>query len=615
MAMMMSSEPIVPVSCQEPTSMLAPRRLTVMVSLDVAGFTRLVQEDERATLVAVTAIRQDLIDATLPDRNGHIFKTMGDGVLIEFPNVEDAVSWTVEFQEAMAVRNQSQPDKLIVLRAGIALADVYIAGEDRAGAAIAAVVRLQEAAPAGGIAMTHSVRWQLGKALVARFARVTKTLKGKDEPGEVWVWTTSGVADGDVTAAGPPRRPNGDGDQPSVVLDKPSLAVLPFQNMSGDPEQEYFADGIVEEIITALSRMSWLFVIARHSSFTYRGRAVDVQKVARELGVRYILEGSVRKAGTRLRIAGRLVDASTGAHLWADRYDGGLGDIFDLQDKVTASVVGAIGPKLERAEIERSRRKPTESLVAYDYYLRGIADLRPATREGSDVALRLLYRAIELDPHFATAYGVASWIYSWRRANTWVDDAAHERAETARLARRAVELGQDDALALAWGGYSLWQLRELDDAVAFIDRALELNPNLAVAWRASGWARISLGEPDLAIEHLARAMRLSPFDPMMPGVQLATAYAHFFAGRYDEASHWAIKAQRADTHLPAPRSVLAASSAMAGRLDEARMAMAALCQRFPTRRISNIHERLFVLRRSGDLARYVEGLRTAGMPE
>ena len=595
--------------------MPAPRRLTVMVSLDVMGFTRLVQQDERATSAEIAAIRRNLIDSTLQHRNGHIFKTMRDGALIEFRSVEDAVSWTVEFQEALAARNQARSDEPILIRAGIALTDVNIEGSDRPGAAMASVVRLQEAAPPGGIAMTHPVRWQLSKALAARFTRIIKTLKGMDEPWEIWVWTASGAADGEVTAAGPSQRLDGNGDQPPLVLDKPSIAVLPFDNMSGDRDQQYFADGMVEEIITALSRMRWLFVIARHSSFIYRDKAVNVKQVARELGVRYILEGSVRKAGTRLRIAGQLVDASTGAHIWADRYDGGLEDIFDLQDKVTASVVGAIGPKLEKAEIERSRRKPTESLDAYDYYLRGIADLRPATLEGSEEALRLLYRAIELDPHFATAYGVASWIHSWRRANRWVHDAAQERAETARLARRAVELGQDDALALAWGGYSLWRLRELDDAVAVIDRALELNPNLAMAWRSSGWARISHGEPDLAIEHLARGIRLSPFDPMIPGFQLATAFAHFFAGRYDEASFWATKAQRADPHLPAAQSVLAASDAMAGRLEQARTVMATLCERLPDRRISNLRERLFMLRRPRDLAKYVEGLRNAGMPE
>jgi adenylate cyclase len=385
--------------------MPAPRRLTVMVSLDVKGFTRLVQEDERTTLAEIAAIRRDLIDTTLQARSGHVFKTMGDGVLIEFPNVEDAVSWTLEFQEAMAGRNRRHPDKPILIRAGIALADVYIEGEDRSGAAIAYVVRLQEVAPPGGIAMTHSVRWQLGKALVARFTRMMRTLKGMDEPWEIWVWPSSGTADRDApTADRSWRTDRGDENDPAIP-DKPSLAVLPFKNMSGDPEQEYFADGMVEDIITALSRFKALFVIARNSSFTYKGRAVDVKQVGRELGVRYVLEGSIRKAANRVRITGQLVDTATGAHLWADRFDGGLGDIFDLQDQVTESVVAAIAPAVEKAEIERAKRKPTDSLDAYTLYLRGLAKLHQfANRQAHDEALRLFNSAIELDPDFASAY-------------------------------------------------------------------------------------------------------------------------------------------------------------------------------------------------------------------
>ena len=315
--------------------------------------------------------------------------------------------------------------------------------------------------------------------------------------------------------------------------DKPSIAVLPFENMSGDPEQEYFADGMVEEIITALSRMRWLFVIARNSSFTYKGRAVDVKQVGRELGVRYVLEGSVRKAANRVRITGQLIDASTGAHLWADRFDGGLEDIFDLQDQVTASVVGAIAPKLEQAEIERAKRKPTESLDAYDYYLRGMASFHQWTKEANNEALRLFYRAIELDPDFASAYGMAAWCYVWRKSNGWMTDRAQEIAEAARLARRAVELGKDDAVALAQGGHALaFVVGDLDGGAAFIDRALVLNPNLATAWLLSGWMRAYLGEPDVAIEHLARAMRLSPLDPILYQMQSGIAFAHFFAGRY-----------------------------------------------------------------------------------
>jgi len=282
-----------------------------------------------------------------------------------------------------------------------------------------------------------------------------------------------------------------------TLPDKPSIAVLPFKNMSGDPEQDYFADGMVEEIITALSRMRWLFVIASNSSFTYKNQAVDEKQVSRELGVRYVLEGSVRKAANRVRIIGQLIDATTGAHIWADRFDGELEDIFDLQDQVTASVVGAIAPRLEQAEIERARRKPTENLGAYDYFLRGMAKVYQWTRETNDEALRLFYRAIELDPDFASAYGQATWCYAWRKANGCVADLTFEIGETERLARRAVVLGKDDAFALCWAGYSLaFVVGEFDDGAAFMDRSLALNPNLARAWHLSGWVRIWVAKPE-----------------------------------------------------------------------------------------------------------------------
>ena len=278
------------------------------------------REDERAALAKVAAIRRDLINPTLRSRGGNVFKTMGDGVLIEFPNVEDAVSWTIEFQEAMAKRNLQHPEKPILVRAGIALADVYIDGNDRSGAAIAYLVRLQEVAPSGGIAMTHSVRWQLGKGLVARFTRVTKTLKGMDEPWEIWVWPSSASAGLATPALDPPRRVDREDRHPPLP-DKPSLAVLPFQNLSRDPDQEYFADGIVEEIITALSRVRSFFVIARNSSFTYKGKSVDVKQVGRELGVRYVLEGSVRRAAGKVRVTCQLIEAETNIHIWADRFE------------------------------------------------------------------------------------------------------------------------------------------------------------------------------------------------------------------------------------------------------------------------------------------------------
>ena len=405
--------------------------------------------------------------------------------------------------------------------------------------------------------------------------------------------------------------------QPLALPDKPSIAVLPFQNMSGDPEQEYFADGMVEDIITALSRFKALFVIARNSSFTYKGRAVDVKQVGRELGVRYVLEGSVRKAANRVRITGQLVDTATGAHLWADRFDGGLGDIFDLQDQVTESVVGAIAPAVEKAEIERAKRKPTESLDAYALYLRGLARFYQfANRQANDEALRLFNSAIELDPDFASAYGRAASCYVHAKGNGWISDTANEIAEVTRLAQRAVELGKDDAIALAASGYALaYVVRDLEVGAALIDRALVLNSNLAEAWYFGGWVKNWLGEPEAAIERFARAMRLSPLDPWVTGMRSGTAHAHFFLGRYDEAASWAAMALQDNPDFQPGLRIAAASNAMAGRPEQAHKAVARLRQLNPALRVSNLKDVLGPYRRAEDLSRYEEGLRRAGLPE
>jgi TolB-like protein len=404
--------------------------------------------------------------------------------------------------------------------------------------------------------------------------------------------------------------------RPTLTLpDRPSIAVLPFTNMSDDLQQDYFADGMAEEIITALSRLCWLFVIARNSSFTYKGRPVDVKQVGRELGVRYVLEGSVRKASNRVRITGQLIDASTGAQIWAERFDSAIEDIFDLQDQVTASVVGAIAPKMEQAEIERARCKPTENLDAYDYYLQGLAKVYEDTKHANTDALRLFYKAIELDPHYAPAYGMAAWCYAWRMMNGWMAQRANEVAETARLARQAVELGKEDAIALSMGGFALaLVVGDVEDGAAFIDQALVRNPNLAAGWLFSGWIRMFLGEPDVTVEHAARAIRLSPLDPFSFHAYALVGGGHLFAGRYDEASSWAEKGLRERPNWASSARVAAASHALAGRLDQAHKAMARLLEIDPTFRVSDFRI-ILRFRRPEDIARFEEGLRKAGLPE
>jgi adenylate cyclase len=584
--------------------MTVTRKLAAILAADVAGYSRLMGTDEEGTLERLKAHRRELIDPKIAEHHGRIVKTTGDGMLVEFASVVDAVRCAVEVQERMVERNTDlASDQRITFRVGINLGDIIIDGDDIHGDGVNIAARLETMAEPGTVCVSGGA-WEQARGKVPFGADDLgeHRLKNIERPVRVFR-----IASGAPATA--PRKP-------LPLPDTPSIAVLPFQNLSGDPEQEYFADGMVEDIITALSRYRWLFVIARNSSFTYKGRAVDVKQVGRELGVRYVLEGSVRKAASRVRISGQLVDGSTGAHLWADRFEGALEDIFDLQDQVTASVVGAIAPRLEQAEMERAKRKLTESLDAYDYYLRGTASLYQWTRESIDEALRMFYRAIELDPDFASAYGAAAYCYTVRKSSNWMTDREQEITETARLARRAVALGRDDAAALSAGGFALtFVVGDLDDGAAFIDRALSLNPNLAAAWHYSGWARIWLGEPDLAIEHLARAMRLSPLDPQIGAMQGTTAHAHIFAGRYDVASSWAGMALRERPDLSIALRIAPASHALAGRLNEAQNVLARLRQLDPTLRVSNLRDRLGPYRRPEDVARYEEGLRKAGLPE
>jgi TolB-like protein len=578
------------------------RRLTAILAADVAGYSRLMGADEEGTLAELKGHRRALVDPKIIENRGRIVKTTGDGMLVEFASVVDALRCAVEVQRGMAERNAVVPqDKRIEFRVGIHQGDIIIDGGDIFGDGVNVAARLEGFAEPGGICVSARVQEDIRGQLDISFEDAgEQRLKNIERPLRVYRVGPRGAA-----ASSRPALP---------LPDKPSIAVLPFQNMSGDPEQDYFADGIVEEIITALSRFRQLFVIARNSSFTYKGRAVDVKQVGRELGVRYVLEGSVRKAANRVRITAQLIDAFSGAHLWADRFDGGLEDIFDLQEQVTGKVVGAIAPKLEQAEIERAKRKPTESLDAYDYFLRGIAIAHSGQIEFAIEALQLFYKAIELDPNFATAYGMAAWAYLGRKSTGLMIDYGQEKIETERLARRAVELGKDDAVALGAAGFALgYVVGDLDSGIAYIDQALALNPNLAIAWSWSGWLRAWRGEPEAAVDHVAHAMRLSPRDPFLGVMQGAAASALFFAGRYDEAWSWAEKALRERSNLPNLRLV-AAIGALTGHLEEAKRAVARIRETQPALRVSNLKD-LLPIRRPEDLARYEEGLRKAGLPE
>ena len=568
--------------------------------------------DEVATLDALTA-RREILDGLIATHGGRIANTAGDSVLAEFGSAVDAVRCAMEAQAALAKANSSLPENHhINFRIGVHVGDVMVRAGDLFGDGVNIAARLQTLARAGGLCVSGVTYDQVRKILPLEFTDLgTQTVKNIEEPIRAYQVEARRQAASsalkDLASSGEAK--------PLALPDKPSIAVLPFPNMSGDPEQEYFADGMVEDIITALSQFKALFVIARNSTFIYKGRAVDIKQVGRELGVRYVLEGSVRKAANRVRITGQLIDATTGTHLWADRFDGTLEDVFDLQDRVTVSVVSAIAPKLEQVEIERAKHKPTERLDAYDYFLRGTASLHQGTKEAISEALRLFYQAVDLDPEFSAAFGMAAWCYVVRKVNGWMgDDLAQEVAETRLLAQRATELGRDDAVALCWGGYALsYVAGDVDGGRAYIDQALSLNPNLAAAWNFSGWIRIMLGEHQSAIDRFERALRLSPRDPTVFHMRTGIAYASLLAGQYDIASSVAREALRDQTWLGGLR-VLAASKALAGHLEEAREAMGRLLQVDPALRISNLKDRISPLQPE-DFAKYVEGLRKAGLPE
>jgi len=404
--------------------------------------------------------------------------------------------------------------------------------------------------------------------------------------------------------------------KPDLALsDKPSIAVLPFENMSGDPEQEYFADGMVEEIITALSRNKQLFLIALNSSFTFKGRAVDIKQVARELGVRYVLEGSVRKSGNRIRIAGQLIDAASGAHLWADRFDGALEDVFELQDQVAASVVGAIAPSVSQAEIERAKRKPTSSLDAYDYYLRAQAAHWERTRDATDQAIDLYEQAIALDPQFALAYALLAATFQQRKIWRWGTNPAEDASRAIAYAKSALRLGRQDPLVLAQSAIVLAAIGyEVELADSLLEEAIRLNPNGMLGWLGGGWTKTFLGDHRTAIDYFHRALRLSPLAPAIFFAHGGLAFAHFFLGNYEDGLKCAGAASRHHPDYVAAQRITMACHALSGNIEAARRLWEQTALLSPSDRVSKLRKRA-PFRRDQDLAKLQKAYRLAGMPE
>jgi adenylate cyclase len=545
------------------------RRLTAILAADVAGYSRLMGFDEVGTLKSLKSHRKELVDPAIAAHNGRIVKTTGDGMLVEFPSVVDAVTCAVAVQGKMAERNEGAVVK-ISFRIGINIGDIIIDGDDIFGDGVNVAARVESECEPGGVYLSGSAFDQVrGKTGFAFDDLGEKSLKNIDRPVRLYAVNHSGVtaakSSGEVAA------------KPLSLPDKPSVAVLPFQNMSGDPEQEYFADGMVEDIITALSRIAWLFVIARNSSFTYKGKAVDIKQVGRELGVRYVLEGSVRKAGNRLRITGQLIDAATGSHIWADKFDGAMEEVFDLQDRIAISVAGAIEPALLEQEIKRSRERLTDDLTAYDLALRARPYARSWTHEGALAGLALARRAIVLDPNFGNPLAIAAWCQAMLYAGGWAADLEAAKREGTEFAWRAARVAPNDSnvISLAAGALDLFD-EEYQPLLALIDQALARSPSSAFAWFWSGFLRLFTGSADTAIEHFEKSLRLDPRTPMRHFHQAGLGACYFFQRRFADAVAELESSHRQVPSYITASLVLAACYTHMGRLADARATIARL---------------------------------------
>jgi TolB-like protein/class 3 adenylate cyclase len=557
------------------------RRLAAILAADVAGYSRLIEADEEGTLGRLKALRAEIIDPNIAEHKGRIVKTTGDGLLVEFASVVDALRCAAEMQAALAESNAPlPPDRRVAFRIGIHQGDIVVEDGDIFGDGVNVAARLEGLAEPGGICVSGRVQEDAAGRLDLVFEDMgEQTLKNMARPVRVYRVRPESPLPSPPPLAGEGSARSarvGAAEPPALPLpDKPSIAVLPFANMSGDPEQEYFADGMVEEIITALSRIRWLFVIARNSSFTYKGRAVDVKEVGRELGVRYVLEGSVRKAGRQVRITGQLIDALTGTHLWAGRFDGSLEDIFDLQDKIAVSVVGVIEPALQAAEMRRSAARPTTDLTAYDLYLRALA-LYPVTKERVVEALGLLDRAIAIDPRYGPALSLAAMCHMTLVRDGWAEEPETSRRKGIDLARRALEAGENDPRILANAAGALAHFGEdIGAMMGLVDRALALNPSFARGWNVSGLLRIFAGQPDLAIEHVETSLRLSPRERMGQPLSVV-GMAYFFKRQFDEAAAKLLLSIQDHPGFPPAYRTLAACYVHLGQLDEARAIVARL---------------------------------------
>ena len=581
------------------------RRLAAILAADVASYSRLMGADEEGTLAALKGHRRELIDPLIAQHQGRIVKTTGDGVLIEFASIVDAVRCAVVMQQGMEDRNANvNESQRIRFRVGINVGDVIVEDDDIFGDGVNVAARLEALAQPGEICVSATVREHVGEKLPIGFVDLGEhSVKNIARPVHVYRIETR---------VEPKKAVQGEPAHAMLALpDRPSIAVLPFTNMGGDVEQDYFADGIVEDIITGLARIKWLFVIARNSSFAYKGRSVDVKQAGRELGVRYILEGSVRKASSRVRVSGQLVEADTGRHVWADRYDRTLDDVFALQDELTMSVVAAVEPSVRQAEIERVKRKRPDSFDAYDLVLRAIPDVYPAMPEGAAKALPLLERALSMEPDYALAHGFASWAHEIVFARG--GGREENRLGTIRHAHAAIAHGRDDAVALSLGGFGLGMVaHDRQAARQAFEAALALSPSCALTYMFGGVVMVLAGNPERGIEWGERAFRLSPFDPMSYVPWFSITLGHFQRGEYEAAAEAAQKVFQANPYWSSAHLLLAATHAKLGRHDAAKSAAARVLELDPGYTISGSRAKFDM--HPSLAAPYSEALRETGLP-
>lgn len=549
--------------------MAGQRKLTAILAADVVGYSRLTGADEDRTLARLRALRSDLIDPTVAIHGGRIVKRTGDGALVEFRSVVDAVRCAIEVQTAMVERNAGlPPERRIEFRIGVHLGDVVEESDgDLMGDGVNIAARLEGVAKPGSICLSEDAYRQVRTRLDLTISDLGETtLKNIAEPIRLYALEVGLAASAQPTPGISTESLTG-----LSVPEKPSIAVLPFQNMSGDAEQDYFADGMVEDILTGLARIKWLFVIARNSSFAYKGKPVDVKQAGRELGVRYVLEGSVRKIANRVRVTGQLVEAETGRHIWADRYDRTLDDVFALQDELTMSVVAAIEPSLRQAEIERVKRKRPENLDAYDLVLRAIPHVYPAMPEGAAKALPLLESALEKEPNYALAHGFAAWAHEILLARG--GGREENRLAGIRHAHAAIAHGRDDAIALSLGGFVMGMVaHDREAARQAFEAALALSPSCALTYILGSVVMTLAGDGNRGVEWGERALRLSPFDPMSYAPWFSITLGRFQRGEYETAAEAAHKVFQANPYWSMAHFLLAATHAKLGRLDAAKTA-------------------------------------------